>query len=80
MVRQRIFLEIWNDVEFVSREIGYERMSVYAWRRNYLKYEMLSLMEKRKNAARESLSKNYMLSQFEKMEGIKHRFKICSLK
>ena len=34
---QRCF-EQGDDVEYVSREIGYSRMSVYAWRRKYLKY------------------------------------------
>ena len=33
--------ELGEDVEYVSREIGYSRMSIYAWRRKYLKYGMV---------------------------------------
>ena len=36
-VLRRCF-ELGEDIEYVSREIGYSRMSIYVWRRNYLKY------------------------------------------
>ena len=43
---QRCF-EQGEDVEYVSREIGYSRMSTSAWRRKYLKYGMVGLMAKK---------------------------------
>ena len=46
-VLRRCF-EPGEDVEYVSREIGYSRMSIYTWRRKYLKYGMVGLMAKRK--------------------------------
>ena len=39
--------ELGEDAEYVSREIGYSRMSLYVWRRNYLKHGMVGLMAKR---------------------------------
>ena len=42
-VLRRCF-ELGEDVEYVSREIGYSRMSIYVWRRKYLKYGMIGLM------------------------------------
>ena len=41
--------ELGEDVEYVSKEIGYSRMSIYTWRRKYLKYGMVGLMAKRKS-------------------------------
>lgn len=52
---QRCF-EQGEDVEYVSREIGYSRMSIYAWRRKYLKYGMVGLMAKKNRISRQPLS------------------------
>lgn len=38
--------EFGEDVEYVSREIGYSRMSIYVWRRKYLKDGTVGLMLK----------------------------------
>ena len=53
-VLRRCF-ELGEDVEYVSREIGYSRMSIYTWQRKYLKYGMASLMAKRKSIPRKPL-------------------------
>ena len=69
-VLRRCF-ELGEDVEYVSREIGYSRMSIYVWRRNYLKHGMVGLMAKRKNIPREPLPQNHMLPQSEEMEALR---------
>ena len=51
---QRCF-EQGEDVEYVSREISYSRMSIYAWRRKYLKYGMVGLMSKKNRIPRQPL-------------------------
>ena len=66
-VLRRCF-ELGEDVEYVSREIGYSRMSIYVWRRNYLKYGMVGLMAKRKSIPREPLLQNHTSSQVEELE------------
>lgn len=40
--------ELGENVEYVSREIGYSRISIYTWRRKCLKYGMVGFMEKKK--------------------------------
>lgn len=60
-----------ENVEYVSREIGYSRMSIYVWRRNYLKHGMVGLMAKRKNIPREPLPQNHTLPQPEEMEALR---------
>lgn len=51
-------LDLGEDVEYVSREIGYSRQSIYAWRRKYLKQGMIGLMSKAKRIPREELQKD----------------------
>ena len=63
--------ELGEDVEYVSREIGYSCMSIYVWRRNCLKHGMVGLMAKRKNVSREPLSQNHMFPQSEEMEALR---------
>ena len=48
--------ELGEDVEYVSREIGYSRVSMYNWRRKYPEYGMVGLMVKRNSIPREPLS------------------------
>lgn len=43
-------------------------MSIYVWRRNYLKYGMVGLMAKRKSIPREPLLQNHTSSQVEELE------------
>lgn len=50
--------ELGEDVEYVSREIGYSRTSIYAWRRKYLRQGMIGLMAKAKRIPREELQKD----------------------
>lgn len=45
-------------VEYVSREIGYSRMSIYAWYRQYQKYGVAGLMASRKQIKRENIDFN----------------------
>ena len=45
-------------VEYVSREIGYSRMSIYAWYRQYRKYGMAGLMSSKKQIKREKIDFN----------------------
>lgn len=45
-------------VEYVSREIGYSRMSIYAWYRQYRKYGVAGLMSSKKQIKREKIDFN----------------------
>ena len=45
-------------VEYVSREIGYSRMSIYSWYRKYQKYGVVGLMSSKKQIKRESIDVN----------------------
>ena len=65
-VLRRCF-ELGEDVEYVSREIGYSRMSIYTWQRKYLKYGMVGLMAKRKSILRKPLPPNALRPQSEEM-------------
>ena len=69
-VLRRCF-ELGEDVEYVSREIGYSRMSIYAWRRKYLKYGMVGLMAKRKSIPREPLPQDHAPSESEELEKLR---------
>lgn len=42
-------------VEYVSREIGYSRMSIYTWYRQYRKYGVAGLMSSNKQIKRENI-------------------------
>ena len=63
--------ELGEDVEYVSREIGYSRMSIYVWRRKYLKYGMVGLMAKRKSIPRAPLPQEHALSETEELEKLR---------
>ena len=45
-------------VEYVSREIGYSRMSIYTWYRQYRKYGVAGLMSSNKQIKREDIDIN----------------------
>lgn len=45
-------------VEYVSREIGYSRMSIYTWYRQYKKYRVAGLMSSKKQIKRENIDFN----------------------
>ena len=45
-------------VEYVSREIGYSRMSIYTWYRQYQKYGVAGLMSSKKQIKRENIDFN----------------------
>lgn len=45
-------------VEYVSREIGYSRMSIYTWYRQYQKYGVAGLMSSKKQIKREKIDFN----------------------
>ena len=45
-------------VEYVSREIGYSRMSIYTWYRQYQKYGVAGLMSSKKQIKRENIDVN----------------------
>lgn len=53
-------------VEYVSREIGYGRMSIYTWYRQYKEYGVAGLMSSKKRIKRENIDFNAAaaLSQF----------------
>ena len=63
--------ELGEDVEYVSREIGYSRISIYNWRRKYLKYGMVGLMAKRNSIPRATLPQNHALSESEELEKLR---------
>ena len=71
-VLRRCF-EFGEDVEYVSREIGYSRMSIYVWRRKYLKYGMIGLMAKRKNIPRQPLPQGDTRPQSEEMQALREQ-------
>ena len=45
-----------ENVEYVSREIGYSRMSIYKWYRQYRKYGVPGLMSSKKQIKREDIN------------------------
>lgn len=47
--------ELGEDIEYVSREIGYSRMSIYNWRRVYLEKGAIGLMPSKKRISKEPL-------------------------
>ena len=71
-VLRRCF-ELGEDVEYVSREIGYSRMSIYTWRRKYLKYGMVGLMAKRKSIPRKPLPADDPKPQSEEMQALQEQ-------
>lgn len=68
-VLRRCF-KLGEDVEYVSREIGYSRMTIYTWRRKYLKYGMVGLMAKRKSIPRKPLPPDAPRPQSEEMHAL----------
>lgn len=72
--------ELGEDVEYVSRVIGYSRMSIHTWRRKYLKCEMVGLMAKRKNIPRKPLPPDASRPQSEEMQALREQAGIYSLK
>lgn len=62
-----------EDVEYASREIGYSRMSIYVWRRKYLKYGMIGLISKRKNIPGKPFPQDDTKSQSEEMQALWER-------
>ena len=83
-VLRRCF-ELGENVEYVSREVGYSRVSIYTWRRKYLKYGMVGLMAKRKSIPRKPLSPDAPRPQSEEMlalqEQVRHlQFEVDVLK
>ena len=68
-VLRRCF-ELGEDVEYVSREIGYSRMSIYTWQRKYLKYGMVGFMAKRKSIPRKPLPSDAPRLQSEEMQAL----------
>ena len=71
-VLRRCF-ELGEDVEYVSREIGYSCMSIYTWQRKYLKYGMVGLMAKRKSIPRKPLPRDASRSQSKKMQALQEQ-------
>ena len=69
-VLRRCF-ELGEDVEYVSREIGYSRKSIYVWRRKYLKYGMVGLMAKRKSIPRAPMLQDHALPESEELEKLR---------
>lgn len=65
--------ELGEDAKYVSREIGCSRMSIYTWRRKYLKEGMVGLMAKRKSIPRKQLSDEYrpVIPQSEELETLR---------
>ena len=69
-VLRRCF-ESGEDVQYVSREIGYSRMSIYGWRRKYVKYGMVGLMAKRKSIPRAPMLQDHALPESEELEKLR---------
>lgn len=55
--------ELGEDIEYVSREIGYSRMSIYNWRRVYLEKGAIGLMPSKKNIPKEPLIQKQVSSR-----------------
>ena len=71
-VLRRCF-ELDENVEYVSREIGYSRISIYTWRRKYLKYGMVGLMAKRKSIPKKPLPLDASRPQSEEMQALQEQ-------
>ena len=75
---QRCF-EQGEDVEYVSREIGYSRVSIYAWRRKYQKYGMIGLMAKKNSIPRQPLSQMDAPLQSDDLEALRTQIRELQL-
>ena len=75
---QRCF-EQGEDVEYVSREIGYSRVSIYAWRRKYQKYGMIGLMAKKNSIPRQPLSQIDAPLQSDELEALRTQIRELQL-
>ena len=62
-------------VEYVSREIGYSRMSIYSWYRKYQKYGVAGLMSSKKQIKRESIDINKSSSKQEEIIELQEQIK-----
>ena len=51
-------ISLGEGIEYVSREIGYSRMSIYGWYRQYQKYGVACLMSSKKQIKRENIDFN----------------------
>ncbi len=56
--------ELGEDVEYVSREIGYSRCSIYMWRRMYLEKGAIGIISSRKNIKRDPLAPKHIQESF----------------
>lgn len=65
--------ELGEDVEYVSKGIGYSRMSIYVWRSKYLKCEFVGLMAKRKSIPRKLLLPDAPRPQSEEMQALQEQ-------
>ena len=68
-----------EDVEYVSREIGYSRVSIYAWRRKYQKYGMIRLMAKKNSMPRQPLSQIDAPLQSDELEALRTQIRELQL-
>ena len=63
--------ELGEDVESVSGEIEYSRMSIHVWHRKYLKYGLVGLMAKRKIIPMKSLPQDNALNESEELKNLR---------
>ena len=62
-------------VEYVSREIGYSRMSIYSWYRQYRKYGVAGLMSSKKQIKREHIDFNIEPSKQQDISELQEQIK-----
>jgi transposase-like protein len=71
--------ELGEDVEYVSREIGYSRCSIYKWRRIYLEKGAIGLMSSKKNIKREPLAPKHVQEPFISEKAVDYQEQINKL-
>lgn len=72
-------VELGEDVEYVSREIGYSRCSIYKWGRIYLEKGAIGLMSSKKNNKREPLAPKHVQEPFTSEKAVDYQEQIDKL-
>ena len=62
-------------VEYVSRDIGYSRASIYSWYRKYQKFGVAGLMSSKKQIKRENIDFNTEPSKQQEISELQEQFK-----
>ena len=72
---KRCFSPLGEGVEYVSRDIGYSRASIYSWYRKYQKFGVAGLMSSKKQIKRENIDFNVEPSEQQDISELQDQIK-----